>query len=240
MNETNGTDNDLRALVDFRTQIQKQRIAISNRLDALAREADEAESTTSALWERWFYELQDIEGRIDKDIESITGDYPIIALMCEVKGVGKLLAAQVVAHIDISRAPHVSSLWRYAGYGVDGEGERDRLQKGVKAPYNKGLKTICWKVATSFMRSNSPYREIYDKAKARYERERPDWTKGHIHNAAVRKMTKIWLQHLWVTWRELEGLPVNEAYVFGDPAHTHYIRPEQMGWPVLVQMSIPV
>ena len=232
MNE-NGTGNDLRALVDFRTQIQKQRIAISNRIDALAREVDNAEQTTSALWERWHDELRGIEMRIDYDIQDNTDDHPIIALMCEVKGVGKLLAAQVVAHVDISRAPHVSSLWRYAGYGVNSDGERDRLQKGIKAPYNKGLKTICWKIATSFMRSNSPYRAIYDKAKERYERERPEWTKLHIHNAATRKMTKIWLQHLWLTWRELEGLPVNDPYVFGNPAHTHYITPEQMGWPVV-------
>lgn len=233
MNE-NGMDNDLRALVDFRTQIQKQRIAINNRLDALARETDNAEASTSALWERWFDELKDIEGRIDYDIQDNTDDHPIIALMCEVKGVGKLLAAQAVAHIDIERAPHVSSLWRYAGYGVNADGERDRLQKGQKAPYNKGLKTICWKIATSFMRANSPYREIYDKAKERYERERPDWTKLHIHNAATRKMIKIWLQHLWITWRVLEGLPVTMPYVFDDARHTHYIRPEQMGWPVLV------
>ena len=233
MNEQNGTDNDLRALVDFRAQIQKQRIAISNRLDALAREADEAQPTTSALWERWFDELKDMESGIDDDIKANTDDYPIIALMTEVKGVGKVLAAQAVAHIDITRASHVSSLWRYAGFGVNADGERDRLQKGVKAPYNKGLKTICWKIATSFMRSNSPYREIYDKAKERYERERPDWTKGHIHNAAVRKMIKIWLQHLWIVWRQLEGLPVTLPYVFDDARHTHYITPEQMGWPVL-------
>lgn len=35
---------------------------------------------------------------------------------------------------------------------------------------------------------------------------------GHVDNRAKRKVAKVFLTHLWLVWREMEGLPVNPPY----------------------------
>ena len=149
--------------------------------------------------------------------------------MCAVKGVSFTLAAKVVSLIDIQRASNVSSLWRYAGYAVV-DGKRERMHKGEKSHYNRRLKTACFQVAESFLKSRSPYSNVYYEAKEYYLANRPDWTKNHCHLAAMGKCIKIWLEHVWLVWRQLEGLPVNEPYVIAHMGHVDYITPQEMGW----------
>ena len=81
------------------------------------------------------------------------------------------------------------------------------------------------------LRTNSPYRRVYDEARGYYEQAHPDWTKAHQHAAALRKMIKLWLAHLWEVWRKLEGLPVREPYIVASDAKHHYIAPQEFGWP---------
>lgn len=223
--------NELRGLVDlYERVLQKNRKAYDSRLKAIERGDDTASESGRLLLEKWFELFESLEDKARNDIEELCNDYPIIDLMVAVKGVGKLLAAKVVSMIDISRAEHVSSLWRYAGYGVNPEGERDKPVKGEKLCYNKRLKTTCYLVGASFLKSNSPYRRIYDSAREYYTANRPDWTEAHRHNAALRKMIKMWLSHLWLTWRKLEGLPTSEPYVQEKLGHTHIHTPQEFGW----------
>jgi hypothetical protein len=108
---------------------------------------------------------------------------------------------------------------------------RSRPIEGWALDYNKRLKTTCYLVGSSFLKSRSPYRAVYDQAKEYYELNRPDWTKAHRHNAAMRKMIKMWLSHLWEVWRKLEGLPTREPYIIGREGHEHYHTPQEFGWP---------
>jgi len=52
-------------------------------------------------------------------------------------------------------------------------------------------------------------------------------TKGtaHIHAMAQRKMVKVFLQHLWVQWRTMEGLSISMPYVIDRLKHSDYIQP---------------
>lgn len=226
-------DSSLRALVDLRDRaIQKSRIAFSNRVSALESGADNGHAATLELMQRWKDKFQELEKEVDKDIARLAKDLPIIQHMIEVKGVGPLLSAKVVSMIDIERASTVSALWRYCGYAVI-NGEREKLTKGEKSHYNIRLKTTCYLVASSFLKSGSPYRDVYDSAREYYEVKQLDWTKGHKHNAAMRKMTKMWLSHLWTTWRTIEGLPVTDPYVQDKLGHDHIISPQDFGWPEL-------
>lgn len=223
-------DDTLRALVDLRDRtLQKSRIAFGNRLSAIERGADQVDNRAAAIIERWTQRFTLLEQEADEDICNLVDDFPIIEQMTKVKGIGKLLAAKVASMIDIHRADTISALWRYAGYGVK-EGERERPTKGEKLHYNSRLKTSCYLVGTSFLRSNSPYRQIYDSAREYYELNRSDWTKLHQHNAAMRKMIKVWLSHLWLRWRQIEGLPVNEPFSIEKLGHKHYMKPEEFGW----------
>jgi hypothetical protein len=222
-------NNELRALVDLRDRtLQKSRIAFGLRVGAIERGADQSKS--SELFGKWEERFAELEKEADEDIKDLVTGMPIIDAMVAVKGVGYLLAAKVVAMIDIERADTVSALWRYAGYGVN-DGEREKPVKGEKLHYNIRLKTTCYLIGSSFLRSNSPYRQVYDDAKVFYEANRPDWTKAHRHQAAMRKMIKLWLSHTWQVWRKLEGLPTRELYVQEKLGHQHIRQPQEFGWP---------
>lgn len=227
-------DSTLRALVDLRDrQIQKARIQFGNRLSAIERESDNGSSQQRRTVERWLNRFAELEKELDKDIAAAAGEYPIYDYVTTVKGVGPLLAAKLISMIDITIPSTPSALWKYAGYAVEG-GERDRLRKGEKAPYNTRLKTTCYLIGTSMLRCNSPYRAVYDAAKERYQATR-DWSKGRVDMAARRKMIKVFLVHLWLVWRELEGLPTRTPYVQEYMGHTHIITPQEMGWPTISQ-----
>jgi len=228
---TLGTDAEAlaRALVDLRDlTIQKARIQFGNRLSAIERGADQRNHQD--VIERWHATFEQLERELDADIRTLSDDLPIVAYMTAVRGVGPLLAVKVAAMIDIHRAETVSALWRYAGYAVM-DGERERPVKGEKRHYNARLKTACYLIGTSFLKTGSPYRQVYDDARAYYEANRPDWTKGHQHNAAMRKMIKMWLSHLWQVWRALEGEPIPPPYAHQMLGHNHYYSPQDFGWP---------
>jgi hypothetical protein len=152
--------------------------------------------------------------------------------MHEIKGIGPMLAAKVIAMVDIHRADTVSALWRYAGYGVV-DGERERPTKGERLHYNKRLKIALRQIGVSFMKCDSPYRRVYDAARDYYDANRPEWTPGHLHNAAMRKMIKVFLSHLWERWRVLEGRPTRALYVQEKLGHNHVYRAADFGWPEL-------
>lgn len=225
------TNATLRTLVDLRDRtLQKSRIAFGNRVDAIERGVDVSDGVAVTIIERWQQRFDELEKEADRDIATLAKEEPIIERLVALKGVGYLLAAKLVAMIDIQRSETVSALWRYAGYAVK-DGQRERPVKGEKLPYNTRLKTTLYLIGTSFLRTGSPYRNVYDDARVYYEANRPDWTKAHQHQAAMRKMIKTFLAHLWLEWRTMEGLPTRDLWVLEYGGHTTYRTPQEFGWP---------
>lgn len=104
-----------------------------------------------------------------------------------------------------------------------------RPRKGEELTYSPALKKTAFLVASSFLRRpDSPYGRYLRAQRARLDRERPGWTEGRKHMAALRLTAKLFMSHLWEVWRRAEGLPVPEPYVFAMLGHTHKIRPEDM------------
>ncbi len=150
----------------------------------------------------------------------------------DVKGVGTLMAAVIISEIDISKAKYVSSIWKYVGLDVaqDGRGRgrfsehlvdkqykdkdgNEKTKKGIT--YNPFLKAkLLGVLASSFLKSKSPYAEIYYDYKNRLENHplHKDKTKAHKNNMAKRYMIKQFLKDLYPVWRKLEGLPVFLPY----------------------------
>lgn len=220
----------LRTLIDTRGTVQKQRIAYKNRLKAIDQGRDESNKQTTERFEHWATIYQDLEDDIDKEIVEICKDIYIVHEMSMVKGVNAITAAKVISMIDITRCETVSALWRYCGYGVV-DGKAERMKKGEKLHYNKRLKTACYLVGVGLMRWNDKYSDIYYKSKEYYEENRPDWTKLHRHRAAFRKMVKVWIAHLWLQWRTIEGLNTRPLYSHEKQNHTHYHDGKDFGWP---------
>jgi hypothetical protein len=249
----------LRVLIDTRDQqVQRARVAFGNRVSAIERGVDASSEHQKGICQRYLLILEDMEKQMNKDIKEAVKDEAIYAIMSNVKGVGPTLSGKLLAQIDIDRANTVSGLWRYCGFAVF-DGKREKLKaafcadcgakpgkvkkhtcpvthktvelKGEKAHFNKRLKTACYLVGCSFLKSGSPYRAIYDTAKARYQANHPDWTKLHAHNAAMGNMIKAFLADLWIEWRTLKGLPTRQPYAMEYGGHTTLRDRTAFGWP---------
>ncbi len=226
----------LRVLSDARKQVQKLRIAEENRLWHLGegRDTDTATGIARKMHTENLETLRELEkayeDRMRRMVKYLRDDMPIIGHLLSVKGVGEVYAAELLSHIDIHKADTISALWRFCGYGVV-DGKAERKVRGQKLSYCSRLKTVCYKIFTSWLRCReSPYKEYYFTQKARYEATRPDWTKGHIHLAAMRKTVKLFLAHLWLVWRNLENLPTRDPYVIEKMGHQTVLPPERFGW----------
>jgi len=214
--------------VDFYTITQKARVQSENRLRAIGSKADTAppEQFMARMKERC-EELQNLEDKTAKELrEEIKGYRIWNEYLIRVKGIGPIMAAKLICEIDIARASRVSNLWAFAGLGLR-NGKIQRPTKGIKLDYSQRLKTTCYLVARSMIMQSSPYRRVYDSAKEFYKANRSDWFPIRQDMAARRKMVKMFLSHLWVKWREMEGLPVSKPYVHEKMGHQNYMTAEE-------------
>jgi hypothetical protein len=170
-------------------------------------------------------------------------------------GIGPIIAAGLAAHIDVTRAEHVSSLWKFAGLAPG----FDRRQKGVKLPYNARLKVLCFKLGESFVKVSGKDGATYGHLYAQFKKEEINRNEAgfyreaakrelagktfkndnatrkrlmegklsdaHLHARAKRRTVKLFLSHLWVRAREARGLPVSDPYSIGILKHDGKIEP---------------
>ncbi len=220
-------------------QLRKLRIASDNR----ALTADRGKSAMSGPFERWMKERLSLDENeamvLKKMIEHGENVGPIWNWLVSIKGIGGSLAAQLLAQIDdISTFDNPSQLWRFAGFAViDGKAEKNKI--GEKSHFNRTLKAVCWNIGSQFIIQYTPiYREIYDNEKDRQRQLHPEkikkngkwmYTDLHLHNRAWRKAIKLFLQHLYVTWRTSEGLPVPMPWILREGSgHSSYIEPHKV------------
>lgn len=231
-------ESEIKYLIDYYYQIQKHRIEVGNQIFAL-KERGEKYVTIEMI----FSDLNTIESKVEKIITQEIKNHPMWPWFKAVKGIGPIFAAGLATRIDIVKAEHASSVWKYAGLAPG-----QKRVKGQKIDYDPWVKTLCWKIGESFIKTKGKYREIYDTSKAYYQHKFPKeiqltdangkpklskegkpimlYNKAHIHNMSRRRTVKLFLSHMWAYWRELEGLSVSEpfAHRIGAPEQ----RPEQM------------
>ena len=145
---------------------------------------------------------------MEKYIHQEFRKHPMYRYLKGVKGIGPILGGALVALIDIEKAQHASSVWKYAGLAPG-----QKRTKGQKIDYNPSLKVACWKIGEAFVKTKGTYRGIYDTSKLYYQHKYPEYTKGHIHAMSKRRAVKLFLSDFWAAWREHEGLPVSEPFV---------------------------
>jgi hypothetical protein len=167
---------------------------------------------------------------------NVLKDFPIYnEFLVNVYGIGPAMAGVILSEINIHAAEYPSSLWKYAGLDVagDGQGRSRRKEHLVESTYidadgveqtkngisfNPFLKTkLVGVLGSSFIKQSAAkcqYRKIYDDYKHRLENSpaHADKSKGHRHSMAVRYAVKRFLADLYVAWRTLEGLPVANEY----------------------------
>lgn len=115
------------------------------------------------------------------------------------------------------------------GLKYDYQTVASKRMSGLPYLCNSKLKVVGWKCGQQFQKasaSKSKYRQYYDEKKAYYTNKFADTkSPGHINNMTLRKVTKLFMSHVWLQWRKLEGLPVSKPYCIDKLDHSHYIKP---------------
>lgn len=167
------SDDEARYLVDAYYIMQEDRKRTNNQVRAVAQSADEENAATDHSVISWLAEQSGtIEKQIARALDKYTEGHQMGSWMREIVGIGPVISAGMLAHIDITKAPTVGHIWRFAGLDPT-----QKWEKGQKRPWNAGLKTLCWKAGQSFMkfsgRDDCYYGKVYLERKA-YEIARND------------------------------------------------------------------
>ena len=133
---------EVRYIVDGYYQIQEYRKAAANQVRAAQKAGEPARLL---LWLR--DQAAIIEGQIKRAMQEWAESRRVGCWCLSQVGVGPVLTAGLLAHIDIEKAPTVGKIWRFAGLDPT-----LRWEKGQKRPYNADLKVLCWRLGDSFVK----------------------------------------------------------------------------------------
>jgi hypothetical protein len=221
-----------RTLVDLRNYVQKVRIGFEGRARAVEYGWDTADEFSIEFSNYWTERFGALEKDMDKTIVNHAKQYKINHYLNGLRGIGWLTAAQITSRCDIRRSHFYTQLLRYWGLGCDEKGRAEVKRPGRKLGYPPENKRQTFVIADSLMKARSPYLQLYTMAKKRYDEKRPRWSNKHRVNAARRRMMHIFFQHLWVVWRDLEGLPINRPWMMWkwEKFYPRYYIPEKYGW----------
>ncbi len=250
----NLTRDEARYLVDAYYQRQDARIRAQGQLRSVVQGVDDAPPATLA----WLMENETVlENQIKRVLDSFSMASQVGRWSRDVCGIGPVIAAGLIAHIDISKCPTAGHIWSFAGLNPT-----MKWNKGEKRPWNAELKTLAWKIGESFVKVKGHeadvYGKIYEQRKV-YEQERnargeyADQAKamleakkfradtkakaayekgilpdGHVHARAKRYAVKLFLAH-WheVAYREHFGTEPPLPYALAILGHAHAIHPSR-------------
>jgi hypothetical protein len=160
-------DTEARFLVDTYYQFQDDRKRANNQVRALG---EAAEPNSVLVW--LASQSTTLENQIKRALDQYTQAHVMGAWMREIVGIGPILSAGLLAHIDIAKAPAVGHIWRFAGLDPT-----SKWGKGEKCPWNSQLKKLCWLIGESFVKvkahEDDVYGKLYDERK-KYEAAKND------------------------------------------------------------------
>lgn len=140
---------EARYLVDTYYQMQAYRIRTANQV----RSMDEEPHETLAFMKNNF---EILENQVKNILQAWVKSTPIGAWLFSIVGVGPVIAAGLLAHLDITKAPTPGHFQAYAGLDPTKE-----WKKGELRPWNSSLKTLCWKLGESFVKQSNRESDIY-------------------------------------------------------------------------------
>lgn len=175
------TNVEARYLVDTYYSIQEYRKRTDNQIRQMWESGEPHQLST------WLAEnIRCFENQIRRALDAYSDAQPIGRRMRTVVGVGPVIAAGFLAHIDITKAPTAGAIWRFAG--VD---PTLSWNKGEKRPWNAKLKTLCWKLGQSFLKTKGNEKSFYGSYfEARWKLEQEQNEAGAFAGQAAAKLAK--------------------------------------------------
>jgi hypothetical protein len=134
------TSDEARFLVDSYYQMQDNRI----RSDGQVRSMD---TEPHAVIEWVGANAYTLENRIKAALGAYAKANYMGQWALEICGIGPVIAAGLLAYIDITQAPTAGHIWRFAGLDPT-----SKWAKGQKRPWCATLKVLCWKIGESFVK----------------------------------------------------------------------------------------
>ena len=194
-------------------------------------------------------------------LEKYVGAHVVGEWLIGVHGIGPVISAGLLAHIDIHKAPTVGHIWRFAGLDPT-----VKWEKKTKRPWNAQLKVICWKAGESFVKFHNSeecfYGHLWKKQKEVYiaRNEAGDYAAraaqilterkigkdtdaykaysvgrfppAHVHAMARRWAVKIFLAHLHAEmYRRILKTEPPLPSVLQHLGHAHMIQPAALREP---------
>jgi hypothetical protein len=130
-----------RYLTDSYYAIQEFRKASANQ----SRQAGEGEPFRILDWV--FENTRRLEENIKRALGEFSANYRVGAWMMAITGIGPVISAGMLAHLDIRKARTAGHFWRFAGLDPT-----VTWGKGEKRPWNADLKTLCFKMGDCFIK----------------------------------------------------------------------------------------
>ena len=209
---------EVRFLVDYYYQAQDNRIRTAGQVRAMETTGE----TKHAILD-WLFDKNDqFEKQIRVALGAYSESHPVGRWSRSVVGIGPVIAAGLLAHIDITKAPTVGHIWKFAGLDPT-----SKWNKGEKRPWNAALKVICWKAGESFVKVSGNETAVYGKYYV--DRKRAEATKNDAGNFAeqarsnverVGKTTDAWAWYAgcypggtFTKWLELADAKAREKFL---------------------------
>lgn len=226
----------IRALGRILDDLQRERIAIGNRIGAAERAVGEALPRLTVLSDG----MKQLEHGAELELGRAFRKHPLAPFVKSIRGAGEINAARLLAEIgdpaygsdghweenghrewvvDETWERSVAQLWAYCGVG---DPKRSKIPpNATQADIFKRGKPLAKKqlylIATSMLKAGN--REIYDNRRGETEgREHEEpcppchakpgdpWKPGHGHMDALRIVEKEFLRELWGEARRIHGL----------------------------------
>ncbi len=243
-----------RYLVDAYYLFQEQRKRLNNQILALS---DAGEPATVLTY--FADQMERLERGIRKVLDYWTSNSVVGRWAKGQYGIGPVITAGLMAHIDMEVAKTPAKVWRYAGLDPT-----VKWEKGHRRPWNASLKRLCFLIGDSFCKFHKRpecfYGKLYEKRKEyevaknekgdyaeqarvlletkRYDRSTETYkhlsngklSPAHIDMRARRWAVKIFLAHYWaVAYRDHYKVDPPKPYAIAHLGHVDEIPVP--GWP---------
>jgi len=235
---------EARFLVDAYYAMQRDRIRAGHQERTLNESGEPHDVMTWLAGQR-----ETLENQIRRALDAYSAAQPAGVWARSIVGIGPVIAAGLLCHIDIKQAPTVGHIWRFAG--LDPSVTWD---KGKKRPWNGSLKRLCFLIGESFVKVSNNKADVYGKVyvsrkayeiarnesgafaaqaaaslaakrfgadtDARKHYEAGRLPPARIHLRAERYAVKLFLAHLHHVMHEIEfKRPPDKPYILSDAAH---------------------
>lgn len=205
----------IRTLGRLLDDLEHVRVQNGNRIGALEREFGGSLPQLDVI-QRQLHVTEDVA---ILELKRAWRKHPLAAWAKEQRGVGEKSIARLIAEVgDVAARPNVAKLWAYCGVGNPHlKKHKGMSQDAAFALGNPRAKKQVWLIANSAIKQQCvtcrenkgegwtppadgctcpPLRMSYDTARAHYAAR--EWTDGHKHAAALRKVGKDFLKELWI------------------------------------------